>query len=100
VDKNFEVNDEVMQDFRKFLEAQKIPYSEADLHDGQDWIKSNIKSEIFIAEFGQEAGLRVRAENDPQVLASLNLLPKAKELADNAKKVLAQRMAAAQQSNR
>jgi hypothetical protein len=37
---------------------------------------------------------------DPQVLAALNLLPKAKELADNAKKVLAQRMAAAQQSNR
>jgi carboxyl-terminal processing protease len=99
VDKTFEVTDAVMQDFRKFLDSQKIPYTEADLSEGQDWIKSNIKSEIFIAEFGQEEGLRVRAETDPQVLAALNQLPKAKELAENAKKTLAQR-AAAQQSNR
>ncbi|HKF20432.1 MAG TPA: S41 family peptidase [Candidatus Angelobacter sp.] len=100
VDKNWDATEEVMQDFRRFLDSQKIPYTEGDLHDGQDWIKANIKTEMFIAEFGQEAGLRVRAENDPQVLAALNLLPKAKELADNAKKILAQRLAASQQSNR
>lgn len=100
VDKNFEVTDAVMQDFRKFLDSQKIPYTEADLNEGMDWIKSNIKSEIFISEFGQEEGLKIRAENDPQVLAALNQLGKAKELADNAKKVLAQRAAAAASQNR
>jgi carboxyl-terminal processing protease len=99
VDKTFEVNEAVMQDFHKFLDAQKIPYTEAELSEGQDWIKATIKSEIFIAEFGQEEGLRVRAESDPQILSALNLLPKAKELADNAKKALAQH-AAAQPSNR
>jgi carboxyl-terminal processing protease len=96
VDKNFEVNDAVLLDFRKFLDSQKIPYSEAEVMEGQDWIKANIKAEIFIAEFGQEEGLRVRAENDPEVLAALNQLPKAKELAENAKRVLAQRSAAGQ----
>jgi carboxyl-terminal processing protease len=100
VDKSFEVNDAVIGEFRKFLDSQKIPYTEAELNEGQDWIKSNIKAEIFIAQFGQEEGLRARAESDPQVLAALNQLPKAKELADNAKKILAQRVAAAQQSNR
>src|SRR5712675_2302494 len=99
VDKNFEVNDAVMQDFRKFLDSQKIPFTEADLTEGLDYIKSNIKTELFISEFGQEEGLRVRAENDPQVIAALNQLPKAKELAENARKIVAQR-AAAQQSNR
>jgi carboxyl-terminal processing protease len=94
------VTDSVLLDFRKFLDSEKIPYTEADLNEGSDWIRSNIKAEIFIAEFGQEEGLRTRAENDPQVLAALNLLPKAKELADNAKKVVAQRAAAAQQANR
>jgi carboxyl-terminal processing protease len=94
IDKNFEVTDAVMQDFRKFLDEQKIPYTEAELVEGQDWIKSNIKAEIFISEFGQEEGLKVRAQTDPQVLAALNDLPKAKELADNAKKVTAQRAAA------
>jgi carboxyl-terminal processing protease len=100
VDRNFEVSDAVMQDFRKFLDAQKIPYNEAEINEGQDWIKSNIKAEIFIGEFGQEEGLRVKAETDPQVLAALNQLPKAKELAENARKIIAQRAAAAQQSNR
>jgi carboxyl-terminal processing protease len=93
VDKNFEVTDAVMQDFRKFLDSQKIPYTEAELNEGIDWIKSQIKTELFIAQFGQQEGLRVRAETDPQVLSALNLLPKAKELADNAKRVLAQRTA-------
>ena len=99
VDKNFEVTDAVMQEFRKFLESQKIPFTEAELTEGSDYIKSNIKTELFISEFGQEEGLRVRAENDPQVIAALNQLPKAKELAENARKIVAQR-AAAQQSNR
>jgi carboxyl-terminal processing protease len=96
VDKNFEVNDQVMQEFRKFLDSQKIPYTEAEINESMDYLKSNIKTEIFISEFGQEEGLRVRAESDPQVMAALNQLPKAKELAENAKKILAQRAAAAQ----
>src|SRR6478736_5331089 len=100
IDKNFEVTDAVMQDFRKFLDSQKIPYTEADLNEGSDYIKSDIKTELFISEFGQEEGLRVRAENDPQVIAALNQLPKAKELADNARKIVAQRAAAQSQSNR
>src|SRR5215831_16261439 len=95
IDKNFQVSDAVLQEFRKFLDAQKIPYTEAELNEGMDWIKSQIKAEMFIAQFGQQEGLRVRAETDPQVLSALNLLTKAKELADNAKHVLAQRSAAA-----
>jgi carboxyl-terminal processing protease len=91
VDKNFEVNDAVLQEFRKFLDGQKISYTEAELNEGMDWIKSQIKTELFIAQFGQQEGLRVRAETDPQVLSALNLLPKAKELADNARRVIAQR---------
>jgi carboxyl-terminal processing protease len=94
IDKNFEVTDAVMQEFRKFLDSQKIPYTEAEINEGLDYIKSNIKSELFISEFGQEEGLKVKAQNDPQVLAALNQLGKAKELAENAKRVLAQRAAA------
>ena len=88
---NFEVDDAVMQEFRKFLDAQKVPYTEAELNESNDWVRANIKSELFIAEFGQQEGLRVRAEADPQVTESLKYLPKAKDLADNAKRVIADR---------
>jgi carboxyl-terminal processing protease len=93
IDKKFEVTDQVMQAFQKFLDSQHIPYTSAELGESTDWIKANIKSEIFVAQFGQEEGLKVRAETDPQVLTALNLMPKARELAENARKVLAQRTA-------
>ena len=80
-----------MQEFRKFLDEQKIPFTEADLAENNDWIRSNIKAELFINEFGQQEGMRVHAETDPEVEKALDLLPQAKQLADNAKKVVAQR---------
>ncbi len=94
VNRNFEVDDQVMQDFRKFLDEQKIPFTESELAEANDWIRSNIKSEIFIDEFGQQEGLKVRAESDPQLQKALELLPRAKELAENAKKVIAERNSA------
>ena len=53
--------------------------------------KSNIKAELFTSEFGQEQGQRVRAETDPQVVKALEFLPQAKQLADNAHRVIAER---------
>ena len=50
---------------------------------------SNIKAELFINEFGQQEGMKVHAENDPAVAKALDLLPQAKQLADNAKKIIA-----------
>jgi carboxyl-terminal processing protease len=92
--KNFEVDDALLQDFRKFLDQEKIPYTEAELMENNDWIRSNIKSEIFVDAFGQEEGLKVRAEMDPEVLKALDLLPQARQLAENAKKTVAERNAA------
>ncbi len=91
VNKQFQVDDAVMQEFRKFLDEQKITFTEADLADNLDWIKSNIKAELFINEFGQQEGMMVHAETDPEVQKAVDLLPQAKQLADNARKVVAQR---------
>jgi carboxyl-terminal processing protease len=92
--KSFEVDDATMQDFRKFLDTEKIPFTEAELLQNNDWVRSSIKSEIFVNAFGQEEGLKVRAEADPEVLKGLDLLPQAKQLAENAKHVVAQRASA------
>ena len=94
VSQSFETDDAVMQEFRKFLEQEKIPYTEGELLENNDWVRSNIKSELFVDSFGQEEGLKVRAETDPEVMKALELLPQARALADNAKKVIAERNAA------
>src|SRR5205814_4869844 len=91
VTKGFQVDEAVMQEFRKSLDAEKVPYTEADLLQNEEWVKSNLKSEIFVDAFGQEEGLKVKAETDPEVLKGLDMLPQARQLAENAKKVIAQR---------
>jgi carboxyl-terminal processing protease len=92
--RNFEVDDAVMREFHKFLDDEKISYSEADLNPVADWVKTHIKSEIFIDLFGQEEGLKVSAESDPEVLKALDLLGQAKQLTESAKKIMAERAAA------
>jgi len=92
--KGFEVDDAILQDFRKSLDEANISYTQADLVDNNDWIKSNIKAEIFVDAFGQDDGMKVRAESDPEVLKGLDLLPQAKALADSAKRIVAEHNAA------
>ena len=92
--KSFEADDVTLQEFRKFLDGEKIPYTEADLMENNDWVRSGIKSEIFIDAFGQEEGMKVRAESDPEVTKALDLLPQAKQLAENARRLVAERTSA------
>ena len=98
--KTFEVDENVMNDFRKFLTDQKVPFTEAEIGQVADWIKAQIKTEIFIDAFGQDEGMKVRTDADPQVQKALELLPQAKQLADNARRVIADRSAARAAANR
>jgi len=94
VQKNFAIDDNVMQEFRKFLTDEKVPYTEQELAEVNDWVRSNLKTEIFIDAFGQEEGLKIRAEADPQVQKALDLMGEAKQLAENARKTIAEKNSA------
>ena len=91
VDKNFEVNDAVMAEFKKFLTSQSIDWSDGDLASAGDWLKMSIKDKIVTIQFGQIQGLRTRAEWDPQIQKALTFLPEAQALEDNAHKVQTQK---------
>jgi len=77
VDKSFTVDDTVMQQFREFLKAQKVDYTDKDIADNIDWIKSSIKAELFTSVFGPTTGLQVRADWDPQIQKALTFMPEA-----------------------
>ncbi len=53
--------------FRSHLDKEKIPYTDADIAANLDWIKREIKKEVFISVFGLPAGYQVELEDDPQV---------------------------------
>jgi carboxyl-terminal processing protease len=87
VDKDFEVDDTVINDFEKFLTSQGIEWSNADVESVKDWIKANLKKEIVTIQFGQLQGLRVMADWDPMIQKALTYMPEAQALENNAKKV-------------
>jgi carboxyl-terminal processing protease len=94
VTKDFTVDDAVMKDFKDFLKAQQIDYTDADLTANLDWVKTSIKSELFTSVFGQTEGLEVRADWDPQIAKALTFLPEAQVLADRSIKTTDQKTTA------
>ena len=91
VDKSFQVDEPVLGEFRQYLTAQNIPWTEADLTANMDWLKVSIKEKIVTSQFGQLQGLRTLADWDPMVQKALTFLPEAQALEDNVHKVLTQK---------
>jgi carboxyl-terminal processing protease len=88
--KDFAVDDATLQEFRKSLDEATVTYTGADFVENDAWLRSNIKAEIFTDSFGQDEGLKVRVESDPEVVKGLDLLPQAKALVEGAKKIVAE----------
>ena len=84
----------MISDFKQFLVSQDVPVTEQDIAGVRDWIDANIKSEIFTSQFGQQEGLKVRAEWDPMIQKALTYLPQAQALEQNAEKVVMQKASA------
>jgi carboxyl-terminal processing protease len=89
VDKNFQVDAGVMDEFKKYLTSQGVAFTDADINGVSDWIKMSIKDKIVTISSGQLQGLRVRADWDPMIQKALTYLPEAQALEDTAHKVLA-----------
>ena len=85
INKDFQVDDAILQQFKSFLKDNQIEYNDADIAGVSDWIKANIKRELFISQFGQLEGLKVTAESDPQISKAITFLPEAQALEDHSK---------------
>ena len=93
ITKDFVVNDAVVTDFRKYLDKQKIKYTDADIQANIVWLKWQIKREVFTSYFGLNDGYKVELQDDVQLEKAIDLIPQAKALYQNARKILAEREA-------
>ena len=91
VDKSFQVDQAVLNDFKQYLTSQETPWTEKDINDNMDWLKVSIKEKVITSQFGQLQGLHVMADWDPMIQKALTYLPEAQALEDTAHKVLAQK---------
>jgi carboxyl-terminal processing protease len=85
-----------IEDFHSFLLKNNVEFTEAQFTENYPWVRDQLKAEMYRTAFGQEAADRATVEADPIIDKAVDAMPKAKALLENAKKVLAQRMAARQ----
>ncbi len=93
VTKDFVTNDEVIAQFKKYLDQQKIKYTEQDIQANLTWLKWQIKREVFTSYFGLTDGYKVELQDDPQLEKAIELVPQSRALYQNARKILAEREA-------
>jgi carboxyl-terminal processing protease len=91
ITKEFEADDAVMAEFRKYLASQHVRYTEPEFAENLTWVKRKIKEEVFVSTFGQPEGFKVQLEADPQLLAAIEAVPQARALYQKARKIVAQR---------
>jgi carboxyl-terminal processing protease len=91
VTKDFVVTDQVIQELRKYLDQQKIKYTDQDIQANLSWLKWQIKREVFTSYFGLNDGYKVELQDDPQLEKAVEAMPQAKALYQNAEKILAER---------
>jgi len=86
-DKNFGPSESVLNEFRSFLANDKVEYEEADFSANLDFIKRWLRYEYVLGHTSQEEAQKVFLEGDIQVNKALEVLPQARALFQNAKKL-------------
>ena len=94
VTKDFVVTDQVILELRKYLDQQKIKYTDQDIQQNLPFLKWEIKREVFTTLFGLDAGYKVELEMDPQLDKGIESLPDSKALYAKARNIVAQKQAA------
>jgi carboxyl-terminal processing protease len=76
----YEINEEILLDFRQFLKNRRIEFSEEDIKANVDFIKRRIRQELFTSAYGIQEGFKIGIQGDSQVLKALEAMPEAKTL--------------------
>ncbi|MGB8543433.1 MAG: S41 family peptidase [Candidatus Acidiferrales bacterium] len=93
VTRDFVVDDQVIDQFRKYLSDQHIKYTEPEIQENSAWLKLQIKREVFTSVFGLNDGFKVALQDDPQLDKAIDLIPQSRTLYQNARKIVAERQA-------
>ncbi|MCX6622410.1 MAG: S41 family peptidase [Acidobacteria bacterium] len=90
--KGWEPDNDVLNDFHAYLlKDSGVTFTEAEWAQDHEWIKQQLRGEMYVTAFGADESRRLRVEIDPEVQKAIESMPKAKALLDNAKKMLVQR---------
>lgn len=85
-------DEKLLNEFHEFLTKNNVNFTDMEFTENHEWIKDQLKREMYITAFSYEDSQRVAIEQDPAVQKAIEALPKAKALLESAKKQMVQRM--------
>jgi carboxyl-terminal processing protease len=89
--KGWEPDQAILNEFHQFLLKEGISFTESEFAQDQDWLKSQLRREMYMSAFSVDDARRLTIETDPEIAKAIESLPKAKALLETARKVVAQR---------
>ncbi|MGH9431266.1 MAG: S41 family peptidase [Terriglobia bacterium] len=88
---NFEADHAVIQEFQKYLAAEKVPFTDRDFQDNLVFIKQHLREQVIGVVYGQDEARKLQLEYDPTVEKALENMPQAEQLLVNVKRYMASR---------
>jgi carboxyl-terminal processing protease len=90
--KGWEPGEDIVNQFHDYLMKNKYTFTEADFTANHQWIKEQLKREMYITAFSWEKSVLVSIQQDPEIAQAVDAMPKAVSLLETAKKLLVQRI--------
>jgi carboxyl-terminal processing protease len=90
--KGWDPDEALVNDFHQYLLDNKFDFTEADFTANHQWVKEQMKREMYITAFSYEQSRVVNIQQDPEVAKAVDSMPKASALLENARKMLVQRV--------
>jgi carboxyl-terminal processing protease len=90
--KGWEPDENLVNEFHEYLLKNGFEFTESDFTADHQWVKEQMKREMYITAFSYEQSMKVNIEQDPEIARAIDSMPKAVSLLENAKKLLVQRI--------
>jgi carboxyl-terminal processing protease len=87
----WQVDDDTLNRFKAFLKAQQMVFTDADFDACKDWLKEQIRWELYFRAFDKDTADRARWLEDPEIKKATDSMPRAQSLMQQVERVLAQR---------
>jgi carboxyl-terminal processing protease len=88
-------DDETLGRFADYLRSQQIAFTDAEFAANRDWMRDQIRYELYFRAFDRKTADRAAFHGDPEVQRAVESMPKAQALLQQAERVMARRGAAA-----
>lgn len=89
--RNWQPDSAAMEDFHQYVLKNGVQFTEAEFTENHEWVRQELRRELFGTAFGADVADELRVSTDPTVLKAIESMPKAKELLETAKKQIVQR---------